>query len=301
MKQLLLKPRILEYQNILEFLKDTYKYRKQTTVGFSYEKWAGEIGLRSRSYLRALVLGHKPLQESVLPLLLKGFQFNDKELHYFTLLFRLQITPPSELRNVYMREVFSAWKTKIQEVEVTNTVEFLSDPLIATLFTYLSLSTTTSDLMVIAKDLACEPGDIQKALQHLIWSKLVDGVLEEDGSVSYRTIVPFFKIPSLPGNQHIKAFHIEGIRQSQAAVSLSPEVRKMFSSFFVLDRDQLKLVQGLIEDFNQNLLSIVSTPASANNPGTEKRIYRLNQQLFPVSESITETYSDPQAEDEKSL
>lgn len=53
------KPNIFEYLDIISYLSDYYMYRKSIHSGFSYESWAAELELKSRSFLRMMVLGKK--------------------------------------------------------------------------------------------------------------------------------------------------------------------------------------------------------------------------------------------------
>ncbi|AZZ37762.1 hypothetical protein CIK05_13460 [Bdellovibrio sp. qaytius] len=280
------KPNVYEYKNLTEYLKDIYKFRKRTETTFSYEKWAEEMGLKSRSYLRALVLGEKVLAAHLLPALLKGLQLNSDETSFVMLLANLHAAPDNQLKALYSREIFKVWTRQIQEVEITDTVEFLSNPLVPQLFTYLSFDDSPSDTKRWARDLNCSDDEIKLALKCLIWQKLVDGNVLENGEIVYRTIAPYFKVPSSQGNVHIRSFHIEGLKQAQVAMLGSPEHRKMYSAFVALTADQFIQVQKLIQDFNEKVVSLCN---DKNIHG--KRIYRLNQNLIAVSQTV-ETQSE---------
>ncbi len=287
MKQNPQRPIVYDYRDLTEYLKDFYKYRKRNEPSFSYEKWAEEMGLKSRSYLRYLVLGEKIPSAGLLPSLLKGLQLDDEETSYFITLFNYQSAPNNEIKAVYTRTIFRAWTRRIQEIEIPDISEFLSDALVPQLFTYLSFEDSPSNLDQWSRDLNCDSERIKKALKCLIWQKLVNGAVQENGDILYRAASPYFRVPSGASSIHIRAFHLEGLKQAQAAIQDSPENRKMYSAFFALSPEQFARAQELVQDFNKQLLTIFNEKSIDG-----KKLYRLNQQLIPVSQIVRSSIPD---------
>lgn len=275
------KPKVYDYRDLPEFLKALYKYRKNTEGNFSYETWAGEMGIKSRSYLRYLVLGEKPPTHSIIPALVKGLQLSEGEVNYLTLLVNYQIATTDSMRALYLREIYGRWSRNLQETAIQDISAFLSDPLVPQLFTYLSFDDSSSDLEKWAQDFRCSVERIKNALKCLLWQKLVSGEVKEDGRIIYHTENEFFKIPSSPGNSYIRTFHAEGLKQAQEAIHGPTENRKLYSAFMALSDEQFQKAQELIQDFNSQMLAIFNEKSIAG-----KKVYRLNQQLLSVSEVI---------------
>lgn len=278
------KPNLFEYLDVCHYLKDFYKFRKCTEPGFSYEAWSNEMSIRSRSYLRALVLKEKPIHESILPQLIKGLSLKTEELVYFDLLFRYNSVQIKELKNSYGTQLVSFWKKNTQESEIQDVAEFLADPINPVVFTYLSFDDSPSGFDEMCKNIGCEPLRLQNAIRCLVWQKLIDGIVEADGKISYKTVQPFFRVPSLPNNQLLKAFHIEGLSLAQEASHLPSEQRKYFSTFIAMSEEELLSAQTMIEEFNQQIMKLLN-----NNLITGKKIYRMNVQVFPVSNEVIRT------------
>jgi uncharacterized protein (TIGR02147 family) len=274
------KPLIYDYKDFAEYLNALYKFRKRTEASFSYEKWAEEMGIKSRSYLRSMVLGENAPTLSLVPSLLRGLKLNEEETSYFITLINFQLAPAPEIKAIYMKEIFRRWTRQIQETQIQDIAEFLADPVVPQLFTYLGFEDSPSDIQQWASDLRCSEEQIKNALKCLIWQKLVDGAVQDNGDVVYRTTSPFFRIPSDPANAHLKRFHAEGLKQAQEAAQKSSEHRKMYSAFVALSPEFAK-AQGLIQDFNQQILAIFHEKSIAG-----KKVYRLNQQLISVSEAV---------------
>lgn len=288
------RPSIFEYLDLKTYLGDVYDYRKQSENSFSYQKWADEMGIRSRAYLRAIVLGEKPLHESIAVNLVRGLHLSEDEIEHLTILLRHETAATPELKKIFSKQLIANWKLKIQQIEIKDSSEFLSDPLLPVLFTYLSFDRTTPAADRMAADLKCSPAELKEALRKLIWLKLIDGDVSEDGAVSYKTIQPFFRVPSTTGSPYLKDFHVKGIQLAEKAADLPPQERKFYSSFVALSEEDFKQAQDLIQDFNQRLLKLFSS----TDPNG-KKIYRLNVQALPVSEEITTSSSDETPEQNK--
>jgi uncharacterized protein (TIGR02147 family) len=278
------RPLIFEYLDVGLYLQDVYKYRKSQEKNFSYAAWAEEMGIRSRAYLRALVLKEKPIHESIVPALIQGLRLNDEEVEYFDLLLRHAGAVLNSLKEAYGRQLLIKWKGVLQKIEIKDMQEFLSDPLIPVVFTYLSFDDSAPGVQDMARDLGCDVGRLQTALRCLIWQKLVNGEVREDGSVTYKAIETFFSVPSLPQSQVLKRFHLEGLSLAEQASELPSEQRKYYSTFMAADEAQFQKAQALIQDFNQRLLALLG-----HSQLRGKKIYRLNIQIFPVSNTVGET------------
>lgn len=277
------KPNLFEYLDVCHYLNDLYKFRKKTESGFSYQLWSQEMSIRSRSYLRALVIKEKPIHESILPQLIKGLSLKSEELVYFDLLFRYNTAQIKELKNAYGAQLVTCWKKNVEEVQVKDIAEFLADPINPVVFTYLSFDDSISDFDEMCKNIGCEALRLQNAIRSLVWQKLVEGTVDSDGKISYKTVQPFFKVPSLAFSSVLKEFHIKGLALAQEASRLSSEQRKYFSTFVAVNEEQFLSVQAMIEEFNQKIMQITH-----DNLIKGKKIYRLNVQIFPVSNEISQ-------------
>jgi uncharacterized protein (TIGR02147 family) len=281
MKKPLVKPQVYDHRNLSEYLTAVYEYRKRAEYGFSYEKWAEEMSIKSRSYLRQVALGKKIPAATLLPSLLKGLSLNSEETNYFVALFNQVIAPTPEIKAIYNKEIFKTWTRKIQEVQIQDLTQFLADPMIAHLFTYLSFDDSPSDLAQWSQDLNCDQERIERALKILIWQNLVEGKMDDDGQVMYRTTSPYFTIPS-GASQHIRQFHMEGIKQAQASFDGPKEHRKMWSGFVALSEVQHAKAVEIINEFNQQLVAIFNETTIDG-----KKLYRFNQQLLTISQEVS--------------
>lgn len=109
-------------------------------------------------------------------------------------------------------------------------------------------------------------------------TRATDGDIDDQGHVRYKTVQPFFEVPSLPNHSALRQFHREGLKLATEAVDKPSEVRKCYATFLAMNSQQFVQFQELIQDFNRRLLALCESTELG-----EKKIYRFNAQIFPAS------------------
>ena len=277
------KPIIFEFLEASHYLREIYNYRKFKETNFSYDKWTQEIGLQSRSYLRSIVIGEKKLVNKLIPDFISALNLNDLETSYFLMLVHYSNADDKKIREIYGKQLLQSWKKHIYEIQITDVEGFLADAIIPVLFTYLSFGDTGSQIDEIAKDLGCASERIDKALRYLVWQKLVDGDLDDQGNIKYKTIKEYFQIPTSNGSAAIKSFHLQGMDLAKEAMSLPAETRRYFSRFMALSEKDFLDFENYLNEYLDKLMSKYDSAISRN-----KRIYRINIQILPVSNTLNQ-------------
>lgn len=270
------KPSVLDYLDIHLYLKDVYKYNKRHILHFSYDLWAQELRLKSRAYLRSVIIGEKTLSPSLTPQFVEYFNFNDLEIEHFLNLVQLKNCEDEKLKVFLSKKVLHLWKKNIEQVEIENLDEFLSDPLVPVIYTYLSFDDSPSRFEDIIKDTQYSPDKIKSAIRCLVWQKLIDGQVLSDGTISYKTIAPYFSVQNHPGSQTLKKFHLKNLRIAHKASQLPSDLRKYYVNYLALDENQFKELQLMIQQFNQEVLKKFDSQKR-----DQKKIYQINLQAFP--------------------
>jgi uncharacterized protein (TIGR02147 family) len=271
-------PNLFEYLEVQYYLLDLYKYKKATVPSFSYALWASDLGIKSRGHLRDIVTGQVEITENLIPVFIQGLGLNSEEIEYFTLLVRYSTASSRTTKAAYGKVLVQNWKIKLHQLEIQDLQKFLSDSIIPVVFTYLSFDDTSSEVKTIANSLNTDTSRIQEALRCLIWQKLVDGHIDSDGIVKYKTVQPYFKIPDHPNNEFLKTFHMEGLKLAMKSHDLDPQTRKFLSTFVALSPQQFEEAQDILRDCGDKILGLFESPTL-----DERAIYRINFQLFPAS------------------
>lgn len=272
------RPNIFEFLDISDYLKEIYKFKKHNEKNFSYEVWVSELELKSRGHLRAIVIGETKLTENLVESFIKGLSLTASEAEYFLLLTKYSCADSPQFKEIYGKSLIPLWQTNLRALQINDIAEFLSDTIIPVVFTYLSFEDTPSDMNIMSEKLNCNVERIQNAIKCLVWQKLVDGIVNESGEITYKTTKPFFNIPTSPNNFYLKNFHLEGLKLAEKAHDFPADLRKYYTTFVALSPEQLLKAQQIIQDCNQRILALFNTKELEN-----KNIYRLNVQIFPVS------------------
>jgi len=276
------KPNLFEYLDLILFLKDIYRFRKLNEKDFSYEKWSQELGLKSRSYLRLLVMAKRPFSASLIPQFAKQLQFSTEETEYMNSLVQYSQTNSAELRESYGRQLIQKWKHTLNQSVVEDTETYLSDPLTPIAFTYVSDLKGKATQDSLSQHLKVSEERAQRLIRNLIRLNLIEAFPTSSGSFRYLALNHFAKIPDDPYNALIKKFHFEGMQQAIEAHALPSELRNYRSVICSLSAEQVVMLRGIINEFVKNVLATSETETTQ----MKKRIYRMNLQLFPVSSEI---------------
>ncbi|WP_413287666.1 TIGR02147 family protein [Bdellovibrio sp. HCB337] len=276
------RPALLEYLDIHLYLRDLYQFRKLTERDFSYESWASELGIKSRSFLRLVVLRKRTLTAPVFKTIIQKLKLSPDEVQYAHVLFQYSFTEEKGLKEIYGKELAKKWNAHVGSIVIEDLGTFLEDPLIPVVFTYFSYEKASSDISVIAKTLMSNDIQIQNAIVVLTKMGLLHSQLNDRQEICYKTKENHFKVPETPGLNFLKRFHLEGLDQARKAHDLPFEERKFRSLLLTLSQPQIALAEKLINDFAHAIFKQVEL----SDKDESAKVYRLNLQFFPISEKI---------------
>ena len=274
-------PSVIQYLDLSLYLKDIYEFNKNNMPNFSYESWADDLKIKSRSYLRLIVTGKRPLSDEVANQLIDYLCLNSKEAIYFSILAKYSETTSVKTRERYAKILAEHWNESLQIFEVQNTEPFLMDTLAPQVFTYLSFKDTQKTLKAIRQNFNIEIERAHQIILNLKQAELIRVIHTIQGELEYQTLHEFFKVPDQNSHEFIKKFHLEGLTMAEKAQDLPFEVRRYRSLMFALSTEQMSQAQELINEFAEKVLKRFQTENALG-----KNIYRLNLQLFPTSRNL---------------
>lgn len=278
-----IKPQLVEYLDIHLYLKDLYHFRKNTERDFSYESWAAELNIKSRSFLRLVILGKRTLTVPVFQTIIQKLKLTSDEVVYAQVLFQYSFSSESGLKNLYGKELAKQWTAHVNQVVVEDLETFLADPFIPVAFTYFTCDKSSSDVLAVAKILMTTPARIKNAIIALTKLDLLECNVNDKNEIIYRAKQNYFRVPQTPGFNFLKTFHLDGLEQARKAHDLPFNERKFRSLLMTLSQEQIELAERLINDFATGIFKQMEMQKISETT----KVYRLNLQLFPVSEVIT--------------
>lgn len=275
--KLLESPRVFDFINIQDFLTSYYQYRKSKERQFSYEIWAREAGIKSRSLLRMVVLGKRSLTLKMAEILSYQFSFQPDELKYFLLLVEYSAAKSKEQRNFIWKKMLPLVQQQ-QAQQVIDEPDFLSSHWLPKIQLLLSFSDIEKTTQVISKILGIELQQTEVFMKALEQLKLVKKVENSVSGATWNSHVGRFKIPESSQKAQLKNFYVQAFQDAEKAIALKPEIRKFRSLLVPLSTNEYaEVLLQLEEAFQEILLKYKSDELNG------RRLYQMTTSLVPLT------------------
>jgi uncharacterized protein (TIGR02147 family) len=274
-------PRVYEYLDVTSFLQDYYKFRKTRDKGFSYESWATELELNSRSFLRLMVYGKKKISPRFIESFVQQVFVTKNEGTYFSYLVKYSQSPAGKERQLLSQKMMQILKLEHSAQIVTEKADYISDPLLPRLLSLLCFSDLRANAQRCATILKKDLAEIQEALAKLEAMKLTEKV-EINSEEVWLARSDVFHVPDNYGNFDLLKFHEKSLTDAIEAFDQAPHLRRYKSLFVPMSEDSLEKFNKALEDFiSEQLLQY----NSKNCLGTY--LYQVNFNFHPVTQKMS--------------
>ena len=275
-----LKPRIQTFTSAVAYLCAYYDYRKIIEPRFSYELWAMELGFKSKSTLRAICHGQRNISVQFVELFSHQEKFNAKEAEYFLLLAKIQNTENVALKKMYLDKIAEQMDMNDKKVEVKKSLQFLTDPLLSKMQLLISFEDFVPTESSLKNLLGIEPAKIRRALKTLEDMELIEAYYAEDKKDKmWRSKAKYFSVTGEIHREAMNLFHQQTLKEAEQTLKMSVLAKKFKSLFFSLSEDDYKDLEE-----NLNLFSNKLKVKYGNNFIKKKKLYKINFQVYPVTE-----------------
>lgn len=277
-----IKPKIRTYMNANKYLLDYFDYRKKNDVHFSYEVWAAELRLKSRSSLRMVSRGQKPIT----PVFIEAFAVEndllEEDKNYFYLLAHYQNAKNSSLKKAYLDKILENIDTTENYTEIKNYFKFLSSsalPILQLIISFADFKATESKIKAITGLDAKKTKDGLETLKELGLAQFK--VLETEKEPVWSATIKYFKISDKLHDEALNMYHQETTKEAHDILNMQIQLKKFKSIFFAMTEDNYVDLSKDMEDFIARM---------KNKYGTEnlmdKRLYKINIQAYPVTKKL---------------
>lgn len=273
------KPSVCDFINIRDYLSEYYSFRKATAKSFSYETWAQELGVKSRSFLRMVIMGQRPITKNFAETLSYGLHLNEKELKYFFLLFEYSRAKSNEQKKFYWKQMLSILKMEENRTEIS-AADFISSHWLPKIQTILAFSDVDKTTKNIATLLGLDETTALQCLEKLEALAVAKKDSEDVKNCSWDTQVKNFKVPEAFHNAALKNYYIQSFDDAKAAIALPAEVRKFRSLLLPLNPDEyLELLAKLEEAFQEILTQYKADKLYG------RHLYQMGMSLVPITKA----------------
>lgn len=281
-------PCVWDYFDPVSFLRDTYQFRKDTQVGISYASWALQLNIKSRSFIRLVLIGKRALTVSVAELFAENLNLTGPEKNYFLNLVRLQRSQKLADRELHSREVarlrhrYGSPSTSTVDLSSKHYFDYFSSykiPRLRVLLTIPELVKTPETLAELLKVKVSDCMQYLETLANLGLAETTDTMITAKSNWSATT--GNLRSPDSLGNVALQSYHRQSLQESIEAIKLPADIRNYQSLLLTLSPDQYELLK---QELHQTLRDVLSRYSGFS--AEDQKIYQINLNLIPVTESI---------------
>lgn len=272
------RPNVRSYLDANQFLQDMYKYLKHHSTKkekFSYELWAQEMGVKSKSYLRFAILGQRGISAELAQKISDSLKFEGLDREYFTVLVVYTQTRQKEQKNLLGRRLTQLLRSESNMKEIAPPTSLISNPLTMAVRNLLSFSDIPRTSEFLQKLLNCSEESILEILNKLSEEQLVIKkgneweALSADVKISNQT------------RAETLFYHKQCLLKAIEAQTLPLEERNYRSIGLALSAEQYQSYLEHLDQFVKNVFSLFNEDTISN-----KRLYQINFNLFPWTKEL---------------
>lgn len=271
-----MKPSIFDYEDVFKFLTDYFNYRKSQNQYFSYHVWAKELGIKSRSHLRMMILGKRKMSMSFAIQLASGVCQNDKDTARFLNLVDIS-------RDKYTTSTINVNHSydKVKASEVSAFDIFLSDARLPKLVTLLSYDETKLSLRQVSQAFSLTEPECSRLLSVLESLNLIERTII-DNVEYWHAKSEAHRVQDKPNDQVLKSYHQQSINEALKAVDLPQTLRRFTNVFVAASEKDLIQLHEMLNQFAEQVVTRFQTKSLEN-----KRLFQLNFSTFATSNEVS--------------
>lgn len=271
-----MKP-ITEYQDYRKYLLDYFDWRKRTSA-FSWREFSKQAGFASPSYLKLVCDGKSSLSRVGVPLVAAAMNLSDYECDYFKYMVDFTNAKDDDKKKEAFRKMEEI--AKEQHARVLN----------ADAFDYYESAVNS-----IVRELAplmpgALPGDIAKKIKHEFTAQEVRdalkllvklNILKSKSKNVYKQTDKIITGSSESLKLALRSMNRQMIDLAREAIEkVEPSERNISGVTVGVDAKALKRISDEVDRCRKQVIAIAGECDNAD------QVYRLNLQLFPLTERI---------------
>ena len=268
---------VIEYEDYRLFMNDYYRWKKQTSA-FSWRDFTKKGGFTSPNHMKLVCEGKSGLSKTGVERAADAMDLVGAEREYFRQLVKFgQAKKDADKKAAYteMKEIASAHKVRVLEGESMSFYESWKFPVLRELAPMMPGAKPLDIARACGNAFSAE--EVRNALAFLTRAKFLkktaDNVYEQ---VNRSLRMSVAAMPVL-----VREMHKEMASFAKDAVEKYPVDERNFTgvTMGIDDEDYAEILKEL-ENCRKRIISIASAKKGGN------RVYRLNMQLFPLTDKV---------------
>lgn len=268
---------VFEYDDYRSFMSDYYQWKKRTSA-FSWREFAKVSGFSSPNYLKVVCDGKSGLSNPGTKRVAKAMGLVGAEYDYFLQLVRFgQAKKDAEKEDAYaeMINIVSSHQVRVLEGESISFYESWKYPVLRELAPMMPGAKPSDMAKVCGGSFSAD--EVRDALAFLTRAKFLKKLAKDVYEQEDRSLQ--VSVTALP--MQVRAMHKEMANFAKDAIENYPVSERNFSgaTIGIDEEDYAKIVEEL-DACRKKIISIATAKKGGN------RVYRLNLQLFPLTEKV---------------
>lgn len=286
------KPILFDYISATSYLYDLMIFRKFENPGFTFESWAHELGFKSRSFMTMILNKERNITPQFIEVFSTSMNFSTPEKNFFSLLVQYNQTESETEKLHYLDRLLELQGKQKDLTEIKNYNDFLQSTFLPKLLVLLSFKDLDRSAKGLALFLNQDISFLESNLNQLQAMQLA----APDQNGQWISSKKSFKVPKNFGSEALEKYHNQSLTEAIAAQKKPAEQRRFRSLLLPLSETDY---QNLLTDIE----SLISKTVAKYDSETlqQKSLYKLNMNLFPITEKYEMTAVAHNSESETRL
>lgn len=268
---------IFEYDDYRSYMNDYYLWKKRTSA-FSWREFAKNSGFTSPNYLKVVCDGKSGLSEPGIEHVAEAMDLIGAEREYFRKLVKFGQAKKENVRNsayAEMMEIAKTQKVRILEGESISFYQSWKYPMLRELAPMMPGAKPSDMAKVCGGSFSAD--EVRDALAFLTRAKFLKKLAKDVYEQEDRSLqVSVTALPML-----VRSMHKEMAVSAKDALDKYPVEERNFSGVTIgIDEEDYAAIVKELDACRKRIISIATAKKGGN------RVYRLNLQLFPLTEKV---------------
>jgi uncharacterized protein (TIGR02147 family) len=268
----------LEYTDYRTYIQDVIKAHKEAGIKLTNRWFAQRMEINSSSWLTSVLLGKKGLSTQSANRISWIFGHNKLETLYFDKLVRFNQAKNDERRNAFYQEIVKLKKSRKAITVKEDQYEFYTRWYHSVVRSLIGLFPVKDNYREIAEKIRPEitPAQVKKSIQLLERLELIRKNRKGEYELTSNVITSGEKVASLA----VTNFQRETMRlASESLDRCSGDIRDISTQTVGISSKCYQDIVQLAREFRKQVSEMANADEAAD------RVYQLNIQLFPLSET----------------
>ena len=268
---------VIEYEDYRSFMNGYYQWKKRTSV-FSWRDFAKKGGFTSPNYMKLVCEGKSGLSKNGIERVADAMDLVGAEREYFRQLVKFgQAKRDADRKAAYteMKEIACAHKVRILEGESVSFYESWKYPVLRELAPMMPRANPLDVAKACGGVFSAE--EVRNALAFLTRAKFLKKTADDEYEQVDRSLQ--MSVAAMP--MLVRQMHKDMADFAKEAIEKYPIDERNFTGITMgIDDDDYAEILKELENCRKRIISIATAKKGGN------RVYRLNLQMFPLTEKI---------------